>query len=58
MYPLVLCDLDIMQAFDYMNHIKIDDMNQERYLDTNSRLVAVQDYTGKEARANMNGVGS
>ena len=56
-YPLLINDLDIEQAFDYMNHIALDDGNESRGASINVRLAALRDYTGKKAKARLNGVG-
>ena len=49
--------MDVEQAFDYMNHIELDDANKGREVSTNVRLAALRDYTGKKAKARLNGVG-
>ena len=57
-YPILVSDLDVEQAFDHMDHIELDNVNEERGICTNARLAALRDYTNKEITARLNGVGT
>ena len=50
-YPLVIADLDIKQAFDYLVHLVLDQVNVARGVSLDVRIAALMYYFGKEGLA-------
>ena len=57
-YPLLVGDFDVEQAFGYMDHEELDNVNRDREINVNASLAALRDYTDKNATARLDGVGT